>query len=87
MYTDDPGPQEIGSFCRYLGTNYVQQKKQYNQTIKPQENPIVWFLSFFRDDGTCRKTRKIWPKSTKIFVAVVMWLLDVFASESLLSPF
>ena len=23
-----------GSFCRYRGTDYVQQKKQYNQTIK-----------------------------------------------------
>ena len=86
MYTD-PGPQEIGSFCRYRGTDYVQQKKQYNQTIKPQENSIVWFLWFFRDDGTCRKTHKIWHKSTWIFVAVVMQLLDDFAPESLLNPF
>ena len=23
-----------GSFCMYRGTDYVQQKKQYNQTIK-----------------------------------------------------
>ena len=63
MYTD-PGPQEIGSFCRYRGTVYVQQKKQYNQTINLQENSIVWFLWFFHDDGTCRKTHKIWHKST-----------------------
>ena len=26
---------EPGSFCRYRGTDYVQQKKQCNQTIKP----------------------------------------------------
>ena len=25
----------LGSFCRYRGTDYVQQKKQYNQTMKP----------------------------------------------------
>ena len=34
MYTD-PGPQEISSLYRYRGTYYVQQKKQYNQTINP----------------------------------------------------
>ena len=26
---------ESGSFCRYRGTDYVQQKNQRNQTIKP----------------------------------------------------
>ena len=25
----------LGSFCRYRGTDYVQQTKQYNQTVKP----------------------------------------------------
>ena len=49
---------------RYRGTDYVQQKKQYNQTINPQENSVVWFLWFFHDDGTCRNTHKIWHKST-----------------------
>ena len=63
MYTD-PGPQEISSLYRYQGTDYVQQKKQYNQTINPQENSVVWFLWFFRDYGTCRKTQKLWHKST-----------------------
>ena len=63
MYTD-PGPQEISSLYRYRGKDYVQQKKQYNQTINPQENSVVWFLWFFHDDGTCRNTHKIWHKST-----------------------
>ena len=36
-------------------SHYVQQKKQYNQTVKPQENSII---CFFCDDGTCRKTQK-----------------------------
>ena len=35
-------------------SHYVQQKKQYNQTIKPQENSIICFC----DDGTYRKTPK-----------------------------
>ena len=63
MYTD-PGPQEISSLYRYQGTDYVQQKKQYNQTINLQENSVVWFLWFSHDDGTCRNTHKIWHKST-----------------------
>ena len=63
MYTDS-GPQEISSLYRYRGKDYVQQKKQYNQTINPQENSVVWFLWFFHDDGTCRNTHKIWHKST-----------------------
>ena len=37
----------VGSFCRYRGTDNEQQKKQYNQTIKLQENSIVRFLWFF----------------------------------------
>ena len=46
----------VGSFCRYRGTDNEQQKKQYNQTIKLQENSIFWFPCFFCDKGTCRKT-------------------------------
>ena len=33
-----PKPWELeglGSLCRYQSTDYVQQKKQYNQTTKP----------------------------------------------------
>ena len=30
----------LGSFCRHRGTDYIQQKKQYSQTIKPpRERP------------------------------------------------
>ena len=35
-----------GSFCRYWGTDYVQQKKQYNQTIKPSRERALLFGFF-----------------------------------------
>ena len=47
---------QIGSFRRYQVTVHIQQKKQCNQTIKAQENSIVWFFCFFCDDSTYRKT-------------------------------
>ena len=51
---------ESGSFGRYRGTDYVQQKNQYNQTIKPARRTL-WFGSFVSfmmtvTRGTCRNT-------------------------------
>ena len=36
----------------------MQQKKQYNQTIKPtgDKNRLLFYSFFFCDDGNCRKT-------------------------------
>ena len=52
------------SFCRCRGTDYIQQKKQHNQTSKPQENSILWFLCFFvmtipAERPRCRDTHSI----------------------------
>ena len=53
------------SFCRYRGTDYIQQKKQHNQTIKPPGElySLVVVVVFFCDDRNerprCRDTRSI----------------------------
>ena len=50
--------QTFGSFCRYRGTDYVLQKKQYNQMIKPPGELVLFgSFCFFCDNGTCRKTQ------------------------------
>ena len=51
-----------GSFGRYRGTDsstfkYFQQKNNTTKQESPHENPFVWFLCFFCNDGTCRKTK------------------------------
>ena len=45
-----------GSFCRYRGTDYIQQKKQHNLTIKLLGELYCLVPLFFCDDRTCWKT-------------------------------
>lgn len=55
---------EFGSFWRYRGTDYLQQKGQYNQAIKPLGELYCLVPLFFRDDGTYKKTPEIWRGTT-----------------------
>ena len=43
-----------GFFFRYQGADWIQIKKQYNQTMKPPGTGEL----FFCYDSTCRKTLK-----------------------------
>ena len=59
------------SFFRYRGADYILQKKQFNQIIKLAGEPYCWFLCFFCDDRTCRKTENslnVWPSRYRVWL-------------------
>ena len=50
-YRDKGTPSKKSSFCKYWGTDYVQQKDNLTKQWSSQTNSIVCFLCFFCDEG------------------------------------